>query len=91
MNVICQKICTSTNEHVSGSCVIIDDVLLYSTSLCLCLLLLECYMRVIFKYCELFRPGEYDFQLDRFEFVGHNIMTTGNTTAASKYNLITDF
>ena len=91
MNVIRQKLRTSADEHVSGSRVIIDDVLLHSTSLSLCLLFLECYTRVYFKYCESFKLVKYDFLSERFEFVGCDIMPTGNTTAASKYNLITDW
>ena len=86
MNVIHQKMCTSADEHVSGSRVIIDDVLLHSTSLSLCLLLIECYMRVYFKYHESLKLGKYDFLLERFEFVGRDIMPTGNTTAVSKYD-----
>ena len=84
MNVVRQKIRTSADEHVSRSSVIIDDVLLYSTSLSLCLILLDCYMRVYFKYREYFKLGKYDFLSERFEFVGRNIMPMGNTAAASK-------
>ena len=91
MNVVRQKMRTSTDEHVSGSLVVIDDVLLHSTSLILCLILLEYYMRVYFKYRESFKLGKCDFLSERFEFIGRNIMPTGNTTTTSKYDLITDW
>ena len=80
----------STNEHVSGSKVIIDDRLLYFTSLGLALLLLECYMRVYLKYRESFRQSKCDFLSERFEFVGRDITLIDNSTASSKYDLITD-
>ena len=60
-NVVRQKMQGSLKEHVSGSKVIIDDCLLYSTSLTLALLLLECYMRVYLKYRESFKQSKCDF------------------------------
>ena len=42
-----------------------------------------------FKYREYFERGKCDFLSTRFEFVGHDIMPTGNTPAVSKYDLIT--
>ena len=90
-NVVRQKIKGSLNEHVSGSRVIIDDVLLHSTSLGLVLLLLECYMRVYLKYRESFKQSKCDFLSERFELVGRNITPIENTTASSKYDLITDW
>ena len=82
---------TTDDEHVTGSRVIIDDVLIHSTAISLLLLLLECYMRVYFKYRESFKLAKCDFLSERFEFVGRDIMPTGNTTAASKYDLINDW
>jgi len=90
MNVVRQETRTSTDENVSGSRGIIDDVLLHSTLLSLCLLLRECYMWIYFKYRESFKLGNCDFLLEHFEFFGHDIVPTGNTTAVSKYDLITD-
>ena len=48
-------------------------------------------MRVYFKYRESFKLAKCDFLSERFEFVGRDIMPTGNTTAASKYDLINDW
>ena len=80
----------STNEHISGSKVITDDCLLYSTSLGLAPFLLECYMRVYLKYRESFKQSKCDFLLEIFELVGRDITLIGNTTASSKYGLVTD-
>lgn len=46
MNVVQQKMKGSAHEHMSGCRVIIDDILLYSTSLSVCLILLEWHIRV---------------------------------------------
>ena len=46
-----QKMRKGSEVHITGSRVIIDDLMLRSTSLALLLLLLECYLRVYyFKY-----------------------------------------
>lgn len=90
LNVVRQKIHYSANDHVSGFQVIIGNVFIYSTSLSLCIFLLECYMRIYFKYKESFKRGKYDFLSECFEFLGRDNMPTGNTTAASKYDLVTD-
>ena len=81
----------SANKHVSGSPVIIDDVLIHSTSLRLCPILLEYYMLIYFKYREYFKRGKFEFLSEYFEFGGRDIMPTGNTTAASKCDFITDW
>ena len=65
-NVVRQQMRGSIKEHVSGSKVIIDDCLLYSTSLSLALLLLEYYMRVYLKYRESFKRSKCDFLSERF-------------------------
>ena len=83
MNVVHQKMQGSEKEHLLSSRVIIDNILLHSTSLSLCLLLLECYMRVYFKYRDSFRRSKCGFLAERFEFVGRNIMPTSNTNAST--------
>ena len=55
MKAVRQKMRTSADEHVSESRVIIDDVLLHSTSLSLRFLLFVCYTRVYFKNRESFK------------------------------------
>ena len=79
------------NEHVTGSKVIIDDILLHSSSLRLLLLLYECYLCVYSKYRQSFRFFKCKFLSERFEFVSHGITPVGNTTAQSKYDLISDW
>ena len=100
INVI-EKRCTETivrqymrvcnKSHVTGSKVIIDDVLLHSTSVSLLLLLYECYLRVYLKYRQSFRFAKCKFLSERFKFVGHDITPLGNTTARSKYDLLTQW
>lgn len=70
---------------------IIDDLFLRSTSLSLLLLLLECYFCIYFKFCTTLNLYKCDFLQDKFEFVGHDILSTGNTTAESKYDLISNW
>ena len=86
-----QKMRNSNEVHITGSSVIIDDLLLRSTSVPLCLLLLECYFRIYFKYCTTLQLPKCEFFQSRFEFVGHDILSNGNTTAQSKYSTINDW
>lgn len=69
--------------HVSRSRVIIDDVIIYSISLSLCLLLLKFYMRIYFNYRESFNSVKCDFLSNRFKFVGRDTMPDDNITASS--------
>ena len=85
-----QKMRNLDRVHVTGSVVIIDDLKIRSTSLSLGLLLLECYFRIYLKYRVTLKLSKCNFLFDRFEFVGHDILSTGNTTAGSKYDLIND-
>ena len=86
-----QKMKNSENVHITGSRVIIDDLLLRSTSLSLLLLLLECYLRIYFKFRTTLKLAKCDFLQNKFEFVGHDILAEGNTTAESKYDMIRDW
>ena len=85
-----QKMKNSDNVHITGSRVIIDDLLLRSTALSLLLLLLECYLRIYFKFRTTLKLAKCDFLQNKFEFVGHDILAEGNTTAESKYDMIRD-
>ena len=80
-NIVRHRMNKLDNEHVTGSRVIIDDLLLHSTSLSLLLLLFECYLRVYLKYRESLHLKKCDLFSERFEFVGHDILPNGNTTA----------
>ena len=81
----------SDKVFISGSSVIIDDLLLHSTSLPLLMQLLECYFRIYLKYRVTLKLAKCDFLKKRFEFVGHDVLASGNTTAESKYYLINDW
>ena len=81
----------SEDVHVTGSAVIVDDLLLWSTSKSLLYLLFECYCRGYLKYRTTLKLKKCDFLKKRFEFVGHDILQNGNTTASSKYDRINDW
>ena len=81
----------SSLYHLTRSRVIIDDIMLRSTSVSLLLLLLECYLRIYLKYRTMLNLKKCNFLKKRFEFVGHDILSMGNTTAQSKYDLINDW
>ena len=86
-----QKMKNSSSYHLTGSRVIIDDIMLRSTSTSLLLLLLECFLRIYLKYRTTLNLKKCNFLKKRFEFVGHDILSIGNTTARSKYDLINDW
>ena len=86
-----QRMMHSIRYHVTGSSVIIDDMNIRSTSLSLALLYLECYSQVYLKYRVILKLKKCDFLMPKLEFVGHDIRSDGNTTASSKYQLVTDW
>jgi hypothetical protein len=55
------------------------------------MLLWECYLRIYLKYRTTLNLKKCNFLRKRFEFVGHDILPEGNTTAKSKYDLISDW
>ena len=75
----------------SGSKTIIDDILVWSGILPLAILLCECVMKVFQKYRVSFRLDKCDFLKDRVEYVGHDICSTGNAPAQSKFDMINDW
>ena len=90
-STIRQEMQHTKEMHITGSAVIIDDLLLRSTSISLLLLLVECFFRVYLKYRTTLKLPKCDFFKKKFEFVGHDILPHGNTTASSKYGLIQDW
>ena len=73
---------------VTGSRTIIDDILSWSTAQSTLLLLFECICVVFRKYRVSLKIKKCHLFSDRFEYVGRDIMTMGNTTASSKYDLV---
>ena len=76
------------SEIVTGSCNIIDDILLWSNNMPTLLLMYECICKVYMKYRVSLKIKKCSFFKDRFEYVGRDIMSLGNTTAQSKYDFI---
>eukprot|EP00978_Attheya_sp_CCMP212_P015876 scaffold41044_cov68-Attheya_sp.AAC.1 len=57
----------------AGSRVIIDDILLWSTSEDACILMFECVCKVFQKYRVSFHLSKCDFLKSSIEYVGHNM------------------
>ena len=74
-----------------GSRTIIDDILLWSTSLDTLLAYFECVCSVFMKYRVTFQLKKCEFLTNRIEYVGHDITPDGNCPAESKFDLITDW
>ena len=82
---------SSDRYHVTGTRTIIDDIVGWSTSKSLMILMLECICRVSMKYRGTFKLSKCEFFYERFEYVGHDIISGGNKTAQSKYDLINNW
>jgi hypothetical protein len=80
-----------TKTVSTGSKVIIDDILIWSNNLEMILLYFECICRVFVKYRVSFRLDKCEFLKNRVEYVGHDLMPSGNCPAKSKFNLISDW
>ena len=74
-----------------GSSTIIDDILLWSTSLDTLLAYFDCVCSVFMKYRVTFQLKKCAFVTNRIEYVGHDITPNGNCPAQSKFDLITDW
>ena len=73
---------------ISGSKVIIDNILLWCDISKLLLIYFECVCRIFLKYRVSFRLDKCEFLKPRVEYVGHDILTNGNIPASSKFDLI---
>ena len=89
--VVRQKMSKSSRCRVTGTQTIINDIVCWSTSKALALLMFDYICRVSTKYCEYFILSKCEFFYDRFEYVGHDLMVNGNTISQSKYDLITQW
>ena len=86
-----KEIMIGREKLISGSKVIIDDILLWCTNKELILTYLECVCAVFKKYRVSFRLDKCDFLKPRIEYVGHDILADGNCPASSKFKLIDDW
>ena len=73
---------------VTGSRTIIDDILSWSTAQSTLLLLFKFICIIFRKYCVSLKIKKFHLFNNRFECMGRDIMTLGNTTALSKYDLV---
>jgi hypothetical protein len=80
----------SDSSHL-GSRIIIDDILLWSTTIHSLLHLFECVCDVFMKYRVTFQLKKCEFLTNRIEYVGHDITPNGNCPAKSKFDLVTDW
>jgi len=80
---------TSRANH--GTKTIVDDLLVWATLVTDLLLKLECILIICTKYRLSLKLNKCDFLQERFEFVGHDIHTHGNSPAQSKFDLINDW
>ena len=74
-----------------GSSTIIDNILLWPTSLDTLLAYSECVCSVFMKYRVTFQLKKCEFLTNRIKYVGHDITPNSNCPAQSKFDLITDW
>ena len=70
---------------------IIDDILIWSSSVWCILIYFECVCRVFQKYRVSLRWDKCHFLLNRVEYVGHDLKVGGNCPAKSKFSMITNW
>ena len=89
--IVRMKMEKSDRVHVTGSRTIIDDIILWSTSRMLFLILYECVCRIFLKHRASFNKDKCEFFAQRLKYVGPDILNDGNTTDRSKYKLVNDW
>ena len=75
----------------SGTKFIIDNILIWSSSIGCILIYFECVYCALQKYRDSFRKDKCDFLLNRVKYVGHDLKSNGNFPAESKYDMIKDW
>ena len=73
---------------VSGTRIIIEDILLWISCVRALFVYLECICRMFRKHWGNFRINKYDFLKPRVEYVGHDVTNDGNCPASSKFSMI---
>jgi hypothetical protein len=82
--------CCPTDAAHLGSCVVIDDILLWATVLRSLLNLFECVCDVFMKHRVTFQSKKCEFLTDCIEHVGHDVTPDGNFPAKLTFDLIND-
>jgi hypothetical protein len=77
-------------QFTFGSKVIIDDILLFGMTSKYLIMFFESICKIFQKYRVSFQLKKCEFFKDRIEYVGHDLRPTGNSPAASKFDLIND-
>ncbi len=74
-----------------GSRSIIDDILIWCSHLYLTILYFRCVCMVFQKYRVSFKLKKCEFLKDRTEYVGYDVLSSGNSPAQSKFDMINDW
>lgn len=74
-----------------GSRSIIDDILVWTSHLRLTILYFRCVCMVFEKYRVSFKLKKCEFLKDRTEYVGYDVLSSGNSPAQSKFDMINDW
>ena len=91
VTVVDEEIFVGGNQLYSGTKSIIDDILIWSSSIGYIFIYFECVCRVFQKYRVSFRQDKCHFLLNRVEYVGHDLKADGNCPAKSKFDMINDW
>ena len=70
---------------------ITDDVLIWCSNITCILKYFECMCRIFQKYMVSFRQDKCHFLLDSVEYVGHDLLSNGNSLTQFKFNMITNW
>ena len=79
------------NKLYSGTTSIIDNILIWSSTIATVLLYFEYVCLVFQKYRVSFRQNKCHYLMDRVEYVGHDLLAYGNCPAQSKFDIIKDW
>ena len=80
-----------TTKFYCGTKLIIDDVLIWWSSVACILVYFTCVFKVFKKFRVSFCQDKCHFLLDRVEYVGHDLLPNENCPAKSKFNMIDDW
>ena len=84
------EIYISGSKIISGTRIIINDILSWSSNMKALFVYLECIYKVFRKYRVSFRLDKCDLLKPRVEYVGHDVINVGDCPVSSKFNTIND-